>query len=139
MIDTAKHVIDRLLYLIMPNNKKFNCTIKKLAPGLCLLLVFCHCIRHLKSLKRYRFLHLLRFGGIYWGSILLSEGRRERRFIPATCQVMHPSAYVVVPGDRHPILRSRPTRLSKKPREWSAKILADNCGQDFEKVMKDFD
>ena len=26
-----------------------------------------------------------------------------------------------------------------KTRELSAKILADNCGQDFEKVTKDFD
>jgi ATP-dependent Clp protease protease subunit len=71
------------------------------------------------------------------GSILLSGGAKGRRFI-------FPHGEVMI---HQPMGGGRGTSADleimaeqiKKTKIMGAKILADNCGQPFEKVMKDFD
>jgi ATP-dependent Clp protease protease subunit len=70
------------------------------------------------------------------GSIILSAGTKGKRFIQPHARVMihQPSG-----GARGPAsdiqITAQEIVLTK---ELSAKILADNCGQKFEKIMKDF-
>jgi ATP-dependent Clp protease protease subunit len=70
------------------------------------------------------------------GSIILSAGTKGKRFIQPHARVMihQPSG-----GARGPAsdiqITAQEIILTK---ELSAQILADNCGQSFEKVMKDF-
>jgi ATP-dependent Clp protease protease subunit len=71
------------------------------------------------------------------GSILLSGGEKGRRFIYKHGEVMihQPSG-----GGRGTSADLEIMALQiKKAKDLGAKILADNCGQTFEKVMKDFD
>jgi len=73
------------------------------------------------------------------GSILLSGGTKGRRFIFPNGQVMihQPSIgghYQAVSADLE--IQARQT---KKTKEISARILAENCGKKFEQIMKDFD
>lgn len=71
------------------------------------------------------------------GSILLSGGAKGRRFI-------FPHGEVMI---HQPMGGGRGTSADleimaeqiRKTKEMGAKLLADNCGQPFEKVMKDFD
>ena len=70
------------------------------------------------------------------GSILLSAGEKGRRFIQPHARVMihQPSG-----GARGPASDIQITAQEIiKTKELSAQILADNCGQSFEQVMKDF-
>lgn len=71
------------------------------------------------------------------GSILLSGGEKGRRFIYKHGEVMihQPSG-----GGRGTSADLEIMALQiKKAKDLGAKILAENCGQTFEKVMKDFD
>jgi ATP-dependent Clp protease, protease subunit len=71
------------------------------------------------------------------GSILLSGGEKGRRFIYKHGEVMihQPSG-----GGRGTSADLEIMALQiKKAKELGAKILADNCGQTYEKVLKDFD
>jgi ATP-dependent Clp protease, protease subunit len=71
------------------------------------------------------------------GSILLSGGEKGRRFIYKHGEVMihQPSG-----GGRGTSADLDIMALQiKKAKDLGAKILAENCGQTFEKVMKDFD
>ncbi len=71
------------------------------------------------------------------GSILLSGGKKGRRFIFPHGQVMihQPSG-----GGRGTSADLEIMALQiHKTKEMGAHLLADNCGQTFEKVMKDFD
>jgi ATP-dependent Clp protease protease subunit len=71
------------------------------------------------------------------GSILLSGGKKGRRFIFPHGEVMihQPSG-----GGRGTSADLEIMALQiMKTKEMGARILADNCGQTFEKVMKDFD
>jgi ATP-dependent Clp protease, protease subunit len=73
------------------------------------------------------------------GSILLSGGVKGRRFIYPHAEVMihQPSIgghYQAVSADLE--IQARQT---KKTKEISARILAENCGKKFEQIMKDFD
>ncbi|MBC7936021.1 MAG: ATP-dependent Clp protease proteolytic subunit [Rhizobacter sp.] len=70
------------------------------------------------------------------GSILLSGGEKGRRFIYKHGEVMihQPSG-----GGRGTSADLEIMALQiKKAKDLGAKILAENCGQTFEKVMKDF-
>ena len=71
------------------------------------------------------------------GSILLSGGTKGRRFIFPHGEVMihQPS------GGGHGTSADLEIMAEqiKKTKEMGAQLLADNCGQTFEKVMKDFD
>jgi ATP-dependent Clp protease protease subunit len=71
------------------------------------------------------------------GSILLSGGKKGRRFIFPHGEVMihQPSGGGQGTSADLEIMAEQ----IRKIKELGAKILADNCGQGFEKVMKDFD
>ena len=71
------------------------------------------------------------------GSILLSGGAKGRRFIFPHGEVMihQPSGGGQGTSADLEIMAVQ----VQKTKEMGAKILADNCGQTFEKVMKDFD
>lgn len=71
------------------------------------------------------------------GSILLSGGTKGRRFIFPHGEVMihQPSGGGQGTSADLEIMAEQ----IRKIKELGAKILADNCGQPFEKVMKDFD
>ena len=71
------------------------------------------------------------------GSILLSGGTKGRRFIFPHGEVMihQPSGGGRGTSADLEIMAEQ----MRKTKEMGAKILADNCGQPFEKVMKDFD
>jgi ATP-dependent Clp protease, protease subunit len=71
------------------------------------------------------------------GSILLSGGAKGRRFIFPHGEVMihQPSGGGQGVSADLEIMAEQ----IKKTKEMGAQLLADNCGQTFEKVMKDFD
>jgi ATP-dependent Clp protease, protease subunit len=71
------------------------------------------------------------------GSILLSGGKKGRRFIFPHGEVMihQPSGGGQGTSADLEIMAVQ----VKKVKDMGAQILADNCGQPFEKVMKDFD
>lgn len=72
------------------------------------------------------------------GSILLSAGAKGRRFIWPHGRVMiHQPSIGGVYGQATDIEIT--AAEIQKTKEMGAKILAENCGQDFEKVMKDMD
>jgi ATP-dependent Clp protease, protease subunit len=73
------------------------------------------------------------------GSILLSVGAKGRRFIYPHGEVMihQPSLGGYMQGVSTDLeIRARQI---EKTKAMGAQILADNCGQTFEKVMTDFD
>jgi ATP-dependent Clp protease protease subunit len=70
------------------------------------------------------------------GSILLSAGKKGRRFIQTHAKVMIHQPLGGAQGQASNIeIQAKEILKTKK---LSAQILADNCGQNFEKVMKDF-
>lgn len=72
------------------------------------------------------------------GSILLSGGEKGKRFIYPHGRVMiHQPSLGGVYGRASDIAIY--SKEIQKTKELGAKILADNCGQKFEKVMADFD
>lgn len=73
------------------------------------------------------------------GSILLSAGEKGRRFIYPSGRVMihQPSIGGLIQGVASDIAIH--AREIVKTKEMGARILAENCNQSFEKVMKDFD
>ena len=131
--DTAKHVIDRLLYLDMQNNKEIQLYIN--SPGGYVTSGFAmyDTIKGLKSPVSTICTGL----AASMGSILLSVGEKGRRFIQPHAQVMIHQPSGGARGQASNIEIQAKEII--KTRELSAKLLAENCGQDFEKVMKDFD
>jgi len=73
------------------------------------------------------------------GSILLSGGTKGKRYIFPSGEVMihQPSIGGVFQGKSVDIEIT--ARQIQKTKEMGAKLLANNCGQTYEKVMKDFD
>ena len=71
------------------------------------------------------------------GSILLSGGTKGRRFIFTQCEVNIKQPNGGGQGTSAD-LEIMAVQI-KKTKEMGAQLLADNCGQTFEKVMKDFD
>ncbi|CAN5370274.1 ATP-dependent Clp protease proteolytic subunit [soil metagenome] len=72
------------------------------------------------------------------GSLLLSQGEKGRRFIFPNGRVMiHQPSIGGAQGSASDLAIT--AREIKRTKELGARILADNCGQNFEKVMKDFD
>ncbi len=72
------------------------------------------------------------------GSLLLSQGEKGRRFIFPNGRVMiHQPSIGGAQGSASDLAIT--AREIKRTKELGARILADNCGQSFEKVMKDFD
>ncbi len=131
--DSAKHVIDRLLYLDMLSDKEIQLIIN--SPGGYVTSGFAmyDTIKSLKSPVSTVCSGL----AASMGSILLSVGEKGRRFIQPHAQVMIHQPSGGARGQASNI--EIQAREIIKTRELSAKILADNCGQKFDKVMKDFD
>ena len=134
MVDdkSAKHVVDRLMYLDLINNDEIQLYIN--SPGGYVTSGFSmyDCIKSIKSPVSTICTGL----AASMGSILLSVGEKGRRFIYPHARVMihHPSG-----GARGPASDIEITAQEIiKTKELSAQILADNCGQSFEQVMKDF-
>lgn len=130
--DSAKHVIDRLLYLDMQNNKEIQLLIN--SPGGYVTSGFAiyDTITSLKSPVSTICTGL----AASMGSILLSVGKKGRRFIQPHARVMihQPSG-----GARGQATNIEiQAREILKTREIGARILAENCGQTFDKIMKDF-
>jgi len=130
---SAKHVIDRLLYLDLQNSKEIQLVIN--SPGGYVTSGFAiyDTIKSLKSPVSTVCSGL----AASMGSILLSAGAKGRRFMQPHAQVMihHPSGGARGQASNIEIQ----AREIIKTRELSAQILADNCGQKVDKVMKDFD
>ena len=130
--DSAKHVVDRLLYLDSINNEEIQLFIN--SPGGYVTSGFSmyDTIRSIKSPVSTICTGL----AASMGSILLSAGEKGRRFIQPHARVMihQPSG-----GARGPASDIEITAQEiLKTKELSAQILAENCGQDVDKVMKDF-
>ena len=130
--DSAKHVIDRLMYLDALEKKDIHLYIN--SPGGYVTSGFAiyDCIKSLKSDVST----ICTGFAASMGSIILSVGKKGKRFIQPHARVMihQPSG-----GARGPASDIEITAKEiLKTKEISAQILADNCGQKFEKVMKDF-
>lgn len=129
---SARHVVDRLLYLDSINHEEIKFYIN--SPGGYVTSGFAmyDAIRSIKSPVSTICTGL----AASMGSILLSAGEKGRRFIQPHARVMihQPSG-----GARGQASDIEITAMEiLKTKELSARILADNCGQDFEKIMKDF-
>ena len=129
---SAKHVIDRLMYLDMINNDEIKLYIN--SPGGYVTSGFAmyDTIKSLKSPVSTIFTGL----AASMGSILLSVGEKGRRFIQPHAKVMIHQPSGGARGQASNIEIQAAEIL--KTKELSARILAKNCGQDYEKVMKDF-
>lgn len=130
---SAKHVIDRLLYLDLQNSNEIQLVIN--SPGGYVTSGFAiyDTIKSLKSPVSTVCSGL----AASMGSILLSAGAKGRRFMQPHAQVMIHQPSGGARGQASNI--EIQAREIIKTRELSAQILADNCGQKVDKVMKDFD
>ena len=134
MVDdkTARHVVDRLLYLDSVNNEEIKLYIN--SPGGYVTSGFSmyDTIRSIKSPVSTICTGL----AASMGSILLSAGEKGRRFIQPHARVMIHQPSGGARGQASDIEITAQEII--KTKELSAKILAENCGQEFDKVMKDF-
>ncbi len=131
--DSAKHVIDRLLYLDALGSDEIQLIIN--SPGGYVTSGFAiyDTIKAIKSPVSTICSGL----AASMGSILLSVGEKGKRFIYPHARVMIHQPSGGAQGQASNI--EIQAREIIKTREIGAKILADNCGQPFDKVMKDFD
>ncbi|MGM5469415.1 ClpP family protease [Flavobacteriaceae bacterium LMO-SS05] len=129
---SAKHVIDRLMYLDALETKDIHLYVN--SPGGYVTSGFAiyDCMKALNSDVST----ICTGFAASMGSIILSAGTKGKRYIQPHARVMihQPSG-----GARGPAsdiqITAQEIILTK---ELSAQILADNCGQKFEKIMKDF-
>jgi len=130
--ESAKHVIDRLLYLDMVGDEEIQLYIN--SPGGYVTSGFAiyDTIKSLRSPVSTICSGL----AASMGSILLSVGKKGRRFIQPHARVMIHQPSGGAQGQASNIeIQAKEILLTK---EIGAKILAENCGQSFEKIMKDF-
>ncbi|AXT58303.1 ATP-dependent Clp protease proteolytic subunit [Aquimarina sp. MMG015] len=129
---SAKHVIDRLMYLDMISNDEIKLYIN--SPGGYVTSGFAmyDTIKALKSPVSTICTGL----AASMGSILLSVGEKGRRFIQPHAKVMIHQPSGGARGQASNI-EIQATEILKT-KELSAQILGDNCGQEIEKVLKDF-
>ena len=129
---SAKHVVERLMYLDALEKKDIHLYIN--SPGGYVTSGFAiyDCIKSLKSDVST----ICTGFAASMGSIILSAGTKGKRYIQPHARVMihQPSGGARGPASDIQITANE-IILTK---ELSAQILADNCGQTFEKVMKDF-
>ena len=129
---SARHVIDRLMYLDSLNNDEIKLYVN--SPGGYVTSGFSiyDTMQSIKSPVSTICTGL----AASMGSIILSAGEKGRRFIQPHAQVMihQPSGGARGPASDIEISAQEIV----KTKELSAHILADNCGQKFDKVMKDF-
>lgn len=134
MVDdkSARHVVDRLLYLDSISNDEIKLYIN--SPGGYVTSGFSmyDTIKAIKSPVSTICTGL----AASMGSILLSAGEKGRRFIQPHARVMIHQPSGGARGQASDIEITAQEII--KTKELSAKILAENCGQKFDKVMKDF-
>ena len=129
---SAKHVIDRLIYLDALNN--FDILLYINSPGGYVTSGFAiyDCIKSLNS----QVSTICSGFAASMGSIILSAGAKGKRFIQPHARVMIHQPSGGARGQASDIeITAKEIIITK---ELSANILADNCGQSFEKIMKDF-
>jgi len=129
---SAKHVIDRLMYLDMISQEEIKLYIN--SPGGYVTSGFAmyDTIKALQSPVSTICTGL----AASMGSILLSVGQKGRRFIQPHAKVMIHQPSGGARGQASNI-EIQATEILKT-KELSAQILADNCGQEIDKVLKDF-
>ncbi|QSS97562.1 ClpP family protease [Psychroflexus sp. ALD_RP9] len=129
---SAKHLIDRLLYLDLLETKDIQLYIN--SPGGYVTDGFAiyDTITSLNSDVSTICSGL----AASMGSILLSVGAKGKRYIQPHAKIMIHQPLGGAQGQASNI--EIQAREILKTKELSAQILADNCGQDFDKVMKDF-
>jgi len=130
--DSAKHVVDRLMYLDSLSNEEIKFYIN--SPGGYVTAGFSiyDTMMAIKSPVSTICTGL----AASMGSILLSGGEKGRRFIQPHARVMIHQPSGGARGQASDIAITANEII--KTKELSAKILADNCGQTYEQVMKDF-
>ena len=129
---SAKHVIDRLLYLDLLGTEEIQLIIN--SPGGYVTSGFA-IYDTIKSLKSP--ISTICSGlAASMGSILLSAGQKGKRFIYPHAKVMIHQPSGGAQGQASSIEIQANEII--KTKELGAKILADNCGQKVDKVMKDF-
>ncbi len=131
--ESAKHIVDRLLYLNNLNYDEISLVIN--SPGGYVTSGF----SIYDTIKQIESPVATVCSGLAasMGSILLSAGERGKRYIQKHARVMIHQPSGGAQGQASNI--EIQAREIIKTKEIGAKILADNCGQDFNKVMKDFD
>ncbi|MDT0641693.1 ATP-dependent Clp protease proteolytic subunit [Zunongwangia sp. F363] len=129
---TAKHVIDRLMYLDLDGDEEIQLFIN--SPGGYVTDGFAiyDTIKSLNSPVSTICTGL----AASMGSILLSVGTKGRRFIQPHAKVMIHQPSGGARGQASNIEIQANEIL--KTKELSAQILAENCGQDYKRVLKDF-
>lgn len=129
---SAKHVIDRLMYLDALETKDINLYIN--SPGGYVTSGFAiyDCMKSLKSDVST----ICTGFAASMGSILLSAGEKGKRFIQPHARVMIHQPSGGARGVASDIEITAQEIL--KTKELSAKLLAENSSQTFEKIMKDF-
>ena len=129
---SAKHVVDRLLYLDSISNDEIKLIIN--SPGGYVTSGFTihDTMKSIKSPVSTICTGL----AASMGSILLSAGEKGRRFTYPYARVMihQPSGGT---GGQASNIEIQAKEIIKT-KEIGAKILADNCGQPYDKIMKDF-
>ncbi|MEK9750625.1 MAG: ATP-dependent Clp protease proteolytic subunit [Flavobacteriaceae bacterium] len=131
--DSAKHVVERLLYLDSLNHNEIQLIIN--SPGGYVTSGFSiyDTMMQIKSPVATVCSGL----AASMGSILLSAGAKGRRMIQPHARVMIHQPSGGAQGQASSI--EIQAREIIKTKEIGARILADNCGQPLEKVMNDFD
>ncbi|HZW77038.1 MAG TPA: ATP-dependent Clp protease proteolytic subunit [Flavobacteriaceae bacterium] len=130
--DSAKHVVERLLYLDSVGKEEIKFYIN--SPGGYVTSGFSiyDVMKEIESPVSTICTGL----AASMGSILLSAGEKGRRFIQPYARVMIHQPSGGTRGVASDIeITAREILLTK---EISARILAENCGQSFDRVMKDF-
>ncbi len=129
---SARHVVDRLMYLDSISNEEIKLYINSPGGYVTSGFTMYDTIKSIKSPVSTICTGL----AASMGSILLSVGEKGRRFIQPNAKVMIHQPSGGARGPASDIEISAQEIL--KTKELSARILADNCGQDFDKIMKDF-
>jgi ATP-dependent Clp protease protease subunit len=129
---SAKHVIDRLMYLDALETKDIHLYIN--SPGGYVTSGFAiyDCMKSLKSDVST----ICTGFAASMGSIILSAGVKGKRFIQPHARVMIHQPSGGARGQASDIEITAQEIV--KTKELSAQLLADNCGQKIEKIIKDF-
>ncbi len=134
--DSAKYVVDRLLYLDADKPGE-EITLYINSPGGMVTsgMVVYDTMQLIKSPISTVCMGL----AASMGSILLSGGAKGRRFIYPSGEVMIHQPSIGGYFQARSVDIEIQARQIEKTKQMGARILAENCGQSIEKIMKDFD
>jgi ATP-dependent Clp protease protease subunit len=132
--DSAKHVVDRILYLDMIDPGK-EITLFINSPGGYVTSGFA-IYDVMRSVKSPIATVCMGYAASM-GSLILSAGKKGKRSIYPNARVMIHQPSGGAQGQSSDIQIQAQEII--KTKELSARILAENCGQTFEKIMTDFD